>query len=322
MKKTNASNFPVILISLTCLALSIQSLKSQNDLATNTPRLTGSALKSEDLILKSDAIFVGTVTQIFPPSAAEAGVDVFEGVQVKILSVLRGSLGANVAITLPVISNERFQEDAPKVGSSYIFFVKVTGAEIRVLKLLPATDATTATVQKLMPSSQMRPTVGDGRANVLSPFYIPEAHQCFIDSLTMLAKVSPPSAPNITYGWNRVYQAGDVSIAHTATNTWYVTAVGTPSGSGLKLNDAVIQADSILTGTLLDLGVKSFKSDGVLIYHHTRIKPVEILRGTFDASTGVKLSKMISAKEELPTAGQEYIFFLKKRESSSPVFTR
>ena len=46
----------------------------------------------------------------------------------------------------------------------------------------------------------------------------------------MVAKVSPPASTNITYGWNRVYQGGEVSVAQTTTNTWYVKADGTPTG--------------------------------------------------------------------------------------------
>jgi hypothetical protein len=72
--------------------------------------------------------------------------------------------------------------------------------------------------------------LGQGRANLSGPPPTTLVGQCFIDSLMMVAKVSPPAAAKITYGWNRVYQGGEVSIAQTTTNTWYVKADGTPTG--------------------------------------------------------------------------------------------
>jgi hypothetical protein len=72
--------------------------------------------------------------------------------------------------------------------------------------------------------------LGQGRANLSGPPPVTLVGQCLIDSLMMVAKVSSPAATNITYGWNRVYQGGEVSIAQTTTNTWYVKADGTPTG--------------------------------------------------------------------------------------------
>ncbi len=51
---------------------------------------------------------------------------------------------------------------------------------------------------------------------------------CYTYSLMMLAKVAPASS-GITYGWNRVAKLRFVTIAPTATNTWYVTGVNSSS---------------------------------------------------------------------------------------------
>jgi len=66
--------------------------------------------------------------------------------------------------------------------------------------------------------------LGTGRSD--APF----AGNSYISSLMMLAKVSPPAATNITYGWNRTYSLRAVAIAQTATNTWYVTAINFSTG--------------------------------------------------------------------------------------------
>ena len=46
-----------------------------------------------------------------------------------------------------------------------------------------------------------------------------------VDSLMVLAKVSPAAATNITYGWARGYLSQAVTIAYTSTNTWYVKGI-------------------------------------------------------------------------------------------------
>jgi len=54
--------------------------------------------------------------------------------------------------------------------------------------------------------------------------------QDFIDSIIMLAKVSPTNSAPVTYAWGRVYQSDSVTISQTTTNTWYVNMVGSQIG--------------------------------------------------------------------------------------------
>jgi hypothetical protein len=56
--------------------------------------------------------------------------------------------------------------------------------------------------------------IGTGRGDIPG--------QCDAYSLMMLAKVSPPAATNITYGWDRKYYIRAVTISQTSTNTWDV----------------------------------------------------------------------------------------------------
>ena len=142
------------------LIIGVQIVAAQN--TTNPgavqaePKLSGSRFKTEDMALKADAVFVGEITQMGSPTAKMAGAVVYHGVQVKILQVLRGSIDPQSTFTLYVSGTTTFHEDSPKVGSSYIFFVRKNGPGqpdlYSVLKLLPATDATTAKVKGLIPS--------------------------------------------------------------------------------------------------------------------------------------------------------------------------
>jgi hypothetical protein len=68
--------------------------------------------------------------------------------------------------------------------------------------------------------------LGQGRPVLNVPFY----GNSYIASIMMLARVESPAATNVTYAWYRDYQIRGVTIENTSTNTWYVKAVGYPSG--------------------------------------------------------------------------------------------
>ena len=126
----------------------------------NAPALTGSNAKITDALAQSDAVFVGQVKDIgFGDFKAKGGL-MFRGVQVNVLQVLRGAVGASVTVTLGVVGIAGFHEDPPTTGNSYIFFVLRKGAPeadpYDVLKLLKATDVNIASVKKLVAQSHAK----------------------------------------------------------------------------------------------------------------------------------------------------------------------
>ena len=125
------------------LVLGVQPVKAQNE-----PVLTGSALKSEDIAAKTDAVFVGEIMQIGFPNPSSPGMASY-GVQVKVLQVLRGSVEGQAIVTVATRAINR--EEPPKAGSQYIFFAKKEGDRFEALKLLPATAANVAKIKGLLP---------------------------------------------------------------------------------------------------------------------------------------------------------------------------
>ncbi len=159
MKTRTPFPLPISWIVLS-LILCVQIMKAQNAPAgavQSEPLLSGSSLKSEDLALKADAIFVGEITAIGGGNPKATGRSAYHGVQVKVLEVLRGSVAAQVSVTLYARFEGGIHEQAPKVGGTYIFFAHKNTEpgwdNYTVLKLLPATDATTAKVKGLIPAA-------------------------------------------------------------------------------------------------------------------------------------------------------------------------
>jgi len=124
--------------------------------AGDDTKLTGSDLKVENAALHSDAIFVGQITDVgaeeeFPPASAYAG-PLYHGVKIKIIQVLRGTVGTQTSVTLFVdfVAQEKLQT----VGNSYIFFVTKNRDKdpdpFTALKLLPATDDSIAKIKQLI----------------------------------------------------------------------------------------------------------------------------------------------------------------------------
>jgi hypothetical protein len=148
---------PSTLWILLSFILSFQMSKAQNspaEASQNEPALTGSSQKSEDIVVKADAVFVGEITTIGFGGFKAPGESVYRGVQIKVLQVFRGTVADSIAVTLHVVGRMEFHEDPPKVGNSYILFVKKSDQgqpdAYTVLKLILATDANIAKVKALI----------------------------------------------------------------------------------------------------------------------------------------------------------------------------
>ena len=137
------------------LVFSVQVSSAQNN-APAEMVLSGSTFKSEDVLAKADVVFVGTITEagsevLLPPTAPYAG-PLYGGVKVNVLQVLRGSIGAQVSVSL--FTSFVHHEKLHTVGSSYIFFVKKNAPgqpdPYTALKLLPATGDNIAKVKALI----------------------------------------------------------------------------------------------------------------------------------------------------------------------------
>jgi hypothetical protein len=155
--KTRTILSPLILWILLSSILGIQMSEAQNspaEASQNGPALTGSSQKSEDIVVKADAIFVGEVTTIGFGELKAPGESVYRGVQVKVSKVFRGTVADSITVTLLVVGRMEFHEDPPKVGNSYIFFVKKNAREqpdsYAVLKLILGTDANITRVKALI----------------------------------------------------------------------------------------------------------------------------------------------------------------------------
>ncbi len=148
MKTQIALSLSIVWIVLSFL-VGIQPMSAQNE-----PVLSGSKLRSEDVAAKADVVFVGEITAIgFGDTKAE-GESAYRGVQVKVLQVLQGTVAASITVTLHVVGMMEYHEDPPKVGNSYIFFVKKSAPgqhdAYTVFKLLSATDANIAKIKTLI----------------------------------------------------------------------------------------------------------------------------------------------------------------------------
>src|SRR5260221_10713215 len=122
MKTRTALLLSMLLLSL---VLGVQICKGQNTPAEtdqSAPILSGSGLKSEDVAVKADAVFVGEITKMGLLDESAPGRDSYHGVQVKVLQVLRGTVAAQVSVTLYATYTAR--EQPPKVGGTYIFFAR------------------------------------------------------------------------------------------------------------------------------------------------------------------------------------------------------
>jgi hypothetical protein len=128
---------------LACLALGIQPLKAKNE-----PVLSGSTQKTENIVLKCDAVFIGQITHMRLGPPASSNVASYTGVKVKVLQMLRGSFDEQIPVMLNVLALNH--EEAPTTEGTYIFFLKKESGWNIVKKLLPATNDNIAKVKALI----------------------------------------------------------------------------------------------------------------------------------------------------------------------------
>ncbi|MDB4793753.1 hypothetical protein OAG63_01840 [Methylacidiphilales bacterium] len=141
----------ILLIALS-LILCIEPVKAQTTTAVtgqSEPILSGSGLKVEDIAMKCDAIFIGQIVSLGDAETASAGIDT-RGASIKVLQILRGSVGSQVGVAISTSLWPSLHEQIPQVGKSYIFFVHQEGTRFTVLKLLPATDDHISKVKALI----------------------------------------------------------------------------------------------------------------------------------------------------------------------------
>jgi hypothetical protein len=139
-----------MLVLMLNLFLGIQLVKAQNAskaMDQNVPVLTGSTLKSEDIAVKADSIFIGEIVQMSFPDATAPDLASYS-TRVKVLQVLRGS--ANAQVTVSIDTYAMNHEEPPKVATPYIFFVRKEAKRFEALKLLPATEVNVAKVKALI----------------------------------------------------------------------------------------------------------------------------------------------------------------------------
>ena len=191
MNKTIAV-LPVLFVALLA---SVKPLESQNAPASTTPgesvKLTGSDLKSDDLILKAEAIYTGKITDMGvqdkgTPDAPYAG-STYRGAHVQLLQILRCGMYDQMAVTLTVDVTRH--ESIPKVGNSYIFFVTKDSAKptsaytvpFTALKLLDASEENVTEVKRLIALPQNQNQLSG------SQLKLPDAVKCdavFIGEIT------------------------------------------------------------------------------------------------------------------------------------------
>ncbi len=104
--------------------------------------------------MKTDAIFVGEITQMGFPSIKAVGRLSYYKNKVKVLQILRGTIEPQIKVTIYLYSVSDISETQPNIGTAYIFFIKKndqgTFDPYTALKLLPATDTNITKVKKLI----------------------------------------------------------------------------------------------------------------------------------------------------------------------------
>jgi hypothetical protein len=117
----------------------------------DVPKLTGSRFKSEELIVKSDAIFSGQILSLSAPDFAATGNSVY-GAKIQVLKILKGNIAPLINVALRVQFGSWAGERKPELNHPYIFFVTISQSDnsIEVLKLLDATADDVAHVTALI----------------------------------------------------------------------------------------------------------------------------------------------------------------------------
>jgi hypothetical protein len=118
----------------------------------HSENLSGSYWKSEELIAESKFIFSGEIIQIGPSNSMAAGGGTYNGVQVKVLQNLKGSVASLVSVDL-FVNIGSFHEVPPEVGKQYVFFVKEDYNRLIVRKLVGSNEKVVASIQGLIQAS-------------------------------------------------------------------------------------------------------------------------------------------------------------------------
>ncbi len=119
--------------------------KAQNPAA---PKLFGSGLEIETILPKSNLVFVGEITHLIKGPAASPDMHT-NFVEVKVLQVLRGSVGAQIRFTMDILAAND-SEAVPKAGDVYLFFIEQNTGRNTALKLLPSTGDNIAKIKALI----------------------------------------------------------------------------------------------------------------------------------------------------------------------------
>jgi hypothetical protein len=136
---------------LVCVGYGFQCLDAQNTSSIDSQvKLSGSSLRSGDLIVKSDVICVGEITTIGSPLSRATGQDTYAGVKIQISQDLKSHIDSPALVEIVVAKEHDLKEEAPELETSYIFFIKKIPGWNIVLKLLPATDDNIAKVKALI----------------------------------------------------------------------------------------------------------------------------------------------------------------------------
>jgi hypothetical protein len=98
---------------------------AQNGIGTanttkDSPPLTGSLLKAEDIIKKSNAIFKGQIIRLSGPNFDATNNDGY-GAKVQVLEIYKGTVDPLIDVGLHVVFGSWAGEKKPELNHPYIF---------------------------------------------------------------------------------------------------------------------------------------------------------------------------------------------------------
>lgn len=130
------------------------TLNGQNSSPTPTSSLSvGSEVQLEKAVDRSDLVIIGQISSIGHPAGQHPiGQEHYQGVTVRVLKVIKGSIGAETTVDFFVNKiKKHLVENTPAVGEQYILFLKNDQWK-SVTKLLPATQEEISKVEDLLNS--------------------------------------------------------------------------------------------------------------------------------------------------------------------------
>jgi hypothetical protein len=145
---------PALIFLLSSLVISKGDVPNSPLSTSGEVRHAGSEVPLADAEGKSSLVFVGLLEILGNFDLADEGVASYRNTKIKIISVLKGELKDKSEIQVgifPRLVYGKGFEATPKVGSTYIFFVKTdNGNRYEAIKLLEATDDNIAKVKALI----------------------------------------------------------------------------------------------------------------------------------------------------------------------------